>query len=574
MATDPNAAPVVQNVQEVFYQLLSLIPMAKTAEILEEIATSIDIDFTAVAGDRAALVRLLMLHLNSANFDNEPDREDLILENFDRLQDHLGFKTPKPDPNAGITGTPPAVASAAPQVSQPPPGPATAGPAATGTAVTIIAANPVVTPSSASQINTATTMTSSVLATGGVPTAAITRLKDFKIDGLIGSKDPAKRLIYTSLQHQVDSARRRGYLDPDIIAAVIRCIPPGSSTRTYLEGRGSLSIDMLLTTLRAHFVEGKVTTLYEKLTHSVQGVDDSPLTFLMDSFALRDQILDLSLKQQDTDARYGRSLVQNVMQETLFTGLRDEGIRQHLRPFLAQKDVADDVLIGEVTKAALEKESRDAKFGLATVTKKDVKVKVASVDSTLFSAADHDEKFLAQIKDLIGSELKGQMGPLKAEVHNLRQEVARVSLKRKPNAVSQASHNAVQHQLPLSSAAAPLVQNSPIVTPGSGANITTDDFIDQMFARFQARGLGGQQDGYQGNGNYRGRGGGRGGRGGGSGGRGGGRNCGSGGNPSGKCSQCRDANAVFCNHCLVCHEVTHYRSDCPKKDDPNWTPLN
>ena len=150
MATDPNAAPVVQNVQEVFYQLLSLIPMAKTAEILEEIATSIDIDFTAVAGDRAALVRLLMLHLNSANFDNEPDREDLIRENFDRLQDHLGFKTPKPDPNAGITGTPPAVASAAPQVSQPPPGPATAGPAATGTAVTIIAANPVVTPSSAS----------------------------------------------------------------------------------------------------------------------------------------------------------------------------------------------------------------------------------------------------------------------------------------------------------------------------------------------------------------------------------------------------------------------------------------
>ena len=568
MAVDPDAVPV----QDKFFELLSLTPIAKTAEVLEEIATNLDVNFEDVAGDKAVLMRLLMRHLNSDDFDQDPNRDDRIEVNFDRLEQHLGFKIPKIDPTLAAAAQAPATTTAVPQVSQPALATATA-PAATAAPITITVANPSATPSSTS-LSAATTMTSSVLTAGSLPAAAI-KLKDFKIDGLIGSKDPAKRLTYTSLQHQVSSAQKRGYQEQDIIAAVIRCIPPGSSTRTYLEGRGSLSIDMVLTTLRAHFVEGKVTTLYEKLTHSVQGVDDSPLTFLMDSFALRDQILDLSMKQQDTDARYGRSLVQNVMQETLFTGLRDEGIRQHLRPFLTQKDVSDDVLIGEVTKAALEKDSRDAKFGLTTTTKKTAKV--ASVDNTLFATADRDESFLAQIKELIGNELKGQMVPLKAEVHNLRQEVASVNSKRKPNATPPASQNVIQHQGPLPAAAAP-PQNSPNVTPNATPNITADDFMSQMFAHFQAMaagGQGGQGNGSQGNGNYRGGGGGRGGRGGGRGGRGGGgRNGGTGSRPMGKCSMCRDANAVMCNHCLVCHEVTHWRSDCPKKNDPNWTPLN
>ena len=40
------------------------------------------------------------------------------------------------------------------------------------------------------------------------------------------------------------------------------------------------------------------------------------------------------------------------------------------------------------------------------------------------------------------------------------------------------------------------------------------------------------------------------------------------------CSLCRDANARCCNHCLICHEVTHGSWNCPKKNDPNFTPLN
>ena len=41
-----------------------------------------------------------------------------------------------------------------------------------------------------------------------------------------------------------------------------------------------------------------------------------------------------------------------------------------------------------------------------------------------------------------------------------------------------------------------------------------------------------------------------------------------------KCSNCRNAKALFCNHCQICHQVDHRNSNCPKRSDPNWKPLN
>ena len=93
-----NDADVVQPaaIEDVFYQLLSLVPMAKEAGVLEEIATSIDVDTTTFQGDMRRLVRAILNRLNSDEFDQDGDRERLIRENSTRLATHLGITLVQP----------------------------------------------------------------------------------------------------------------------------------------------------------------------------------------------------------------------------------------------------------------------------------------------------------------------------------------------------------------------------------------------------------------------------------------------------------------------------------------------
>ena len=579
------------DIEDTFLQLMSLVPMANDAGVLEEIATSIDIDITGVAGNVRRLTRLVLLQLNSDDFDNSPDRDNLIETNFDRLRIHLNVQ-PKADPDAAATAAPvqtdPTALAGNVQANPPAPvanaqaNPATlanvqANPAAPAANIQInppaqaaigqgIPTAPVATTPQAAA-STTTPVTCAATSSAGAPSvttssnffprSGFAKLKDFKIDGAIDSTDSSKRLTYTSLQHQVDSGLARGYPETEIIAAVIRCLPPGSSTRAYFEGRKNLTLPTVLTTLRAHFEENKVTTMYEELTKKVQLESDKPLKFLMDCLTLRDQILDLE-QEQVASARYGRPLLQTVMLDSLFIGFRDEGIRQHLRPYLQDKDVSDDTLIDEVKKATSAKKARDVRFGGGDATNTTANVSMlgghASSDSSGSTPSDRDSQFLSQLKDLIGKELKSQVGPLKTELNNLRQHVNSVNAKQKPSqAVNVASLQGQAQPDGSGSAPPPGPSASAAQSP---APASSEEFLTQLFSHFQA--MGGVNNRSFGGGSRGGRGRGRGG----------------GGMFYAKCSMCRNANAVRCNHCMICHAVTHRNIDCPKKDDPNWTPLN
>ena len=38
------------------------------------------------------------------------------------------------------------------------------------------------------------------------------------------------------------------------------------------------------------------------------------------------------------------------------------------------------------------------------------------------------------------------------------------------------------------------------------------------------------------------------------------------------CKVCQEANAWACNHCQICHEVSHRTGNCPRQNDPNFDP--
>ena len=77
--------------EEQFNRVLALLPLAKDAGVLEEIATNLDVDIGADAGNKKALQRKIILVLNSDDFDQKADREGQILSARDKMLTHLGF---------------------------------------------------------------------------------------------------------------------------------------------------------------------------------------------------------------------------------------------------------------------------------------------------------------------------------------------------------------------------------------------------------------------------------------------------------------------------------------------------
>ena len=288
-------------------------------------------------------------------------------------------------------------------------------------------------------------------------------------------------------------------------------------------------------------------------------------------------------------------------------------------------------------KAALEKKKKVQSLALAATTAVDAAAAAASVVPPVASScapSQDSDAFFDQMKDLIGRELKTAVGPLKGEINVLKKQVASVNamgqapqpyfpmphqLPHFPpppaqvpsvNAIAQSSpqqyfapppaqpaphpqqpqYPPMQH-LPqfsnfvnappqhVSSIANAPPQNPPqqplpaTQVPAAPAHSPQmDDFMSRMlsllstrdgFSAGRGRGNGGQWQKTNNVGQGRGRGNGNGG--------GGQRYSGPFNN---RCSICRAGNALSCNHCLICHDVTHVRWQCPKRNDPNWTPLN
>ena len=344
--TDPTEAATIDGKCD---ETLALLPLAKSIEPIQAIADLIGIDVTAEAGNLRAMKRKVINHMNSDEFDNNTDRSNLANGAWGMIRDHLGFQA---------DDTPH-------KVHQPPPLESGNIKRDTGNDTDSDSenenANEKFYDARSNRVSGHTRgMAAGPGATGGI---RVERLKDFKLNGSIGTPGEKGKLTYGSLVHQVNSGMERGFPEPEICAAVIRAITPGNTVRIYLEGKRNLTLDELLETIESYFCEKNVTSVYNKMTRAVQGTGpkDTPMTFVIEMFSLRDQVLELS--RQDKGHRYSRKLVQAEMQKSIYNGIRDNELRRDLKHLLMRtKDVQDRELLKEISQAVIGQEEREAKM--------------------------------------------------------------------------------------------------------------------------------------------------------------------------------------------------------------------
>lgn len=190
------------------------------------------------------------------------------------------------------------------------------------------------------------------------------KLKEFKLDGTIGSTSPGgkdKRLTYSSLEYQVMNALTQGYQEEVVCLAVVKAISPENELRAYFEGRKSLNVDFMLESLRGHFQESESATVLSDLGKARQKSSQTAHGFLVSVFVLRDRVFKLA---REEGSPQDENFVYNRMKHAIETGVRNQNIRGELREILAKKRRVSDEELLKIAKEAMAREkARLAKFG-------------------------------------------------------------------------------------------------------------------------------------------------------------------------------------------------------------------
>ena len=186
-------------------------------------------------------------------------------------------------------------------------------------------------------------------------------IRDFKIQGNIGSPGEKGKLSYVSLIRQIELGIEKKYSEKEIVQSVVRSISPHLQFRSYLESMPELELPRLRKLLRSHYQEKKATELYTNLATMKQEQNESHLDFVMRALDLRQKII-FSSKESESEIYYEPSLVQALMLHTIQTGLANESIRSQIRPYLEKKGIDDDEIIEKMTVIMSSEQERDQKF--------------------------------------------------------------------------------------------------------------------------------------------------------------------------------------------------------------------
>ncbi len=183
--------------------------------------------------------------------------------------------------------------------------------------------------------------------------------KDLNISGLIGEPGQKDRLSFSSLARQIESGLNKGYLEQDIIDSVIRAITPRLQLRSYLEGKADLTLPTLRI-LHSHYQEKNATELYKQLTAETERAKETPQSFLIRVFDLRQKIIFAS-QEDESGLKYDPALVQNMFLHTVLTGLQNDRIQSDLQSFLSDPTISDEVLLERLNVACSHETERQNK---------------------------------------------------------------------------------------------------------------------------------------------------------------------------------------------------------------------
>ena len=201
---------------------------------------------------------------------------------------------------------------------------------------------------------------------GGISSLGLFK-KEFKISGIITDTSSPDQLSFTGLIRQINTGISKGYKPEEICEGVIRSIQPGSLLRSYLETMSitDLTLPRLRKILRAHYKEKSSTELFQELSNLVQLPKEDTQSYLMRALNLRQKVLFAS-QELESALKYDPVLVQGVFLHVVENGLRNDNIRNKIRPVLSQANVQDEELMHQITTAITAEEERITKLSNAS----------------------------------------------------------------------------------------------------------------------------------------------------------------------------------------------------------------
>ncbi len=194
--------------------------------------------------------------------------------------------------------------------------------------------------------------------------------KDLRICGEIGSAAQKDRLSYSSLNHQIEVALKKGYKPEEVVEAVIKATNPGIPLRSVLEGE-EMTLNRLKSILRSHYQEKGATELFQELSELTQRKSETPQEFILRAMDLKGKILKASAEAV-TGPQYNQQQIQSVYINAIDTGLLNEAIRADIRPHLTE-GTTDEVLLENLNIAVTLETKRQQKAGKKKVSVQQVK---------------------------------------------------------------------------------------------------------------------------------------------------------------------------------------------------------
>ncbi len=184
--------------------------------------------------------------------------------------------------------------------------------------------------------------------------------KDFKIRGSIGMPGQKDKLTFSSLAYQINSGVKKSYTEEEICDEVIRVCDGASPLRPILEGKSNLSLENLRSILRSYFQEKDPTTLFNFLSNAVQKSTETAMDFVLRLWELRQKVLFVT-NEMDSRVRYSEDLVQDQFVRALITGLRNDNIRNEIKPVI-EGTMEIQELLEIMNRASSDETEREAKL--------------------------------------------------------------------------------------------------------------------------------------------------------------------------------------------------------------------
>ena len=220
--------------------------------------------------------------------------------------------------------------------------------------------------------------------------------REFKLKDVISGQG-RNSLSHISLMRQIKAGEAKGIPPSKIMYAILEAVDPNTNLRIYLDTLPGLDLTQVRQIIRDYYREKTTSDMYHELVIMVQKPEEDPLDFLMQALGVRQT-------EEDESIKYNDSLIQGVFLQTIGTGLPNENIRAHMKPFLKQLGITDQELTHQM-KIAIRFEEEHASKQCQPTSKRGARFSHVQANKPSESK-EPNQKFIAAIESLTAKVLE------------------------------------------------------------------------------------------------------------------------------------------------------------------------